>query len=118
MTKKYTVEITPTFASEYNKLKKKFPRIDDDFEEFIDEIEYEDDIGENIQGVVKDGNKVFKKRMKNSSSRKSKRGGFRIIEYLTTEDNTIYLLDIYSKNKQVDISKAKIRRLIKQNIHN
>lgn len=115
---KYIVETTPSFENEYNKLKKKFPRIDDDFEEFIDEVECNGDLGSDFPGVVKDGNKVFKKRMKNSSARKSKRGGFRVIEYLVTEDNTVYLLDIYSKTEQVDISKRKVKRLIRQNIRN
>lgn len=50
--------------------------------------------------------------MSNSSANKSKRGGFRVIEYLVTEDNTIYLLTIYSKSDQVDIATKKIKKLI------
>lgn len=117
MSAKYIVYTTPTFEKEYSKLKKRFPKIDDDFEEFIDEVEIDGDIGSDLSGIVNDGNKVFKKRMKNSSARKSKRGGFRVIEYLVTEDNIVYLLDIYSKTDQVNITNNRIRELIKQNAH-
>ena|SRR5699024_6096243 len=106
-----------TFEKEYNKLKRRFPNIDNDFEELLDEIEIQGSLGDPWQGIIKDGNKVFKKRMKNTSARKSKRGGFRVVEYLVTEDNTVYLLDIYSKSDKEDISKQRIRDLIKQNFN-
>ncbi|MCG7333744.1 hypothetical protein MHZ95_00475 [Sporosarcina sp. ACRSM] len=109
---KYTAITTPTFEARYKKLKKRYPKIDDDFEVFLDEVEIEGDLGEDIQRVVKDGNKVFKKRMRNSSARKGLTGGFRIIEYVVTADNEVYLLDIYSKSDQVNISKEQIRKLI------
>lgn len=109
---------TPSFEKEYTKLKRRFPKIDDDFEVFLDEVEENESLGEPWPGIIKDGNKIFKKRMRNSSARKSKRSGFRVIEYLLTEDNTVYLLDIYSKSDKEDIPKRRIRDLIKQNKNN
>lgn len=67
---KYTIETTPNFERRYKKLKKRFPKIDDDFETLIDEIEVEGNIGDDVPGMTKDGNKVFKKRMENTSSKK------------------------------------------------
>jgi mRNA-degrading endonuclease RelE of RelBE toxin-antitoxin system len=113
----YTVLTTPNFDHEIKKLKKRYPKIVDDYEEFLDEIEINGDSGEDIPGVIKDGNKVFKKRMKNTSANKGLSGGFRIIEYLVTDKNTVYLLDIYSKSDQENISKKKITRLIRENKH-
>src|SRR5690625_2343618 len=101
MTKKYSVYTTPSFKREYNKLKKRYPKIDDDFENFLDDIEFNGILGDPMMGIVKDGNKVFKKRMINSSARKGLPGGFRIIKYLVTEDSSVYLLDIYSKSDKI-----------------
>lgn len=102
------------FEESYEKLKRKYRQIDDDFEDFIDDIEQNGNIGDSIPKIIKDGNKVFKKRMKNSSANKGLSGGFRVIEYLITEDNSIYLLDIYSKSVQENIEKKKILSLIKE----
>mgnify|MGYP007126141545 CR=1 FL=1 len=52
--------------------------------------------------------------MKNSSANKGLSGGFRVIEYLVTKDNVVYLLDIYSKSDYEDISKKKIIKLVKE----
>lgn len=112
---KYIVEITPSFEQAFQKLEERYPKIDDDFEEFLDEIEKNGDLGEDCSGVVKNGNKVFKKRMKNTSARKGKRGGFRVIEYLITSNNHVYLLDFYSKSDQENISNQQIRDLIEKN---
>lgn len=116
MSKNYIVEITPSFEKEYHKLKKSYPRIDDDFDEFLNDVEINGHLGDSVPGIVKDGNKVFKKRMRNTSAKKGLSGGFRIIKYLVTKDNIIYLLDIYSKSDKVNISDKRIRRLIKKEI--
>lgn len=109
-----TVVTTPSFETQYAKLKKRYQKIDDDFEDFLNEIEIDGELGEDIQGIVKDGNKVFKKRMRNKSAKKGLSGGFRVIEYLITEDHTVYLLDIYSKSDQTDIPKKKVIRLVRE----
>jgi mRNA-degrading endonuclease RelE of RelBE toxin-antitoxin system len=108
--RKYIVATTPKFEGSFKKLKKSYPRMKKDFDEFLDEIEEDGDLGEDIPGVVKDGNKVFKKRMRNSSANKGLSGGFRIIEYLVTSDNVVFLLDIYSKNDVDNITAKEIRK--------
>lgn len=116
MGQKYIAIPTMSFKKEYNKLKKRYPKIDDDFNDFLDEVEFEGNIGVPMQGVVKNGNKVLKKRMRNSSANKGLSGGFRIIEYLVTESNQVFLLDIYSKSNQAIIESSRIRTLIRKEI--
>ncbi|MFJ7647469.1 type II toxin-antitoxin system RelE/ParE family toxin [Lysinibacillus sp. NPDC097279] len=118
---KYRVNTTPTFEKEFKRLLKRYPKIVDDFEALIDEIEVNAELGEPIQGVgVKYENhmkkfKIFKKRMPNTSAKQGKSGGFRVIIYLITSSNQVYLLDIYSKNEQENISTKDIVNLIKKN---
>lgn len=116
---KYSVAITPTFEKEFRKLRKRFAKIDEDFEIFLDEIEVNGDLGNPLSGIKltgsDKGNKVFKKRMKNSSASQGKSGGFRVIHYLLTSTNEVYLLDIYSKSDSDDISKNEVQDVVKQN---
>lgn len=113
---KYKVLLTPEFKKEFQKLLKKFPKMDDDFENFLDQVELTGNLGDPIKDLHLDnGNKVFKHRMRNTSANQGKSGGFRIIEYLLTSTNEVYLLDIYSKNSKENISNNKIMRLIKNN---
>lgn len=53
--------------------------------------------------------------MANTSAKQGKSGGFRVIIYLITSNNLVYLLDIYSKNEQENISTKDIINLIKKN---
>lgn len=46
----FTVVTTPSFESQYAKLKKRYPKIDDDFEDFLNEVEIDGELGEDIQG--------------------------------------------------------------------
>jgi len=73
-------------------------------------------LGDPISRVIKDGNKLFKKRMRNTSAKKGLSGGFRIINYLITKDNLIYFLDIYSKSDKVNITNERIKKIIKKEI--
>lgn len=116
---KYKVDTTPTFEKEFRKLQKRYPKIVDDFEALIDEIEVDEELGDPVKGIKlennKKGFKIFKKRMANTSANHGKSGGFRVIIYLITSNNQVYLLDIYSKNEQENISKKEIKDLIKKN---
>lgn len=42
---------------------------------------------------------------------RGKRGGFRVIYYLANEQGYIYLLSIYAKNEQTDLSKQQLKDL-------
>ena len=66
MKSRFSTITTPTFESRFHKLQKKYPKIDEDFEAFLNEVELTGNLSEDIPNVVKDGNKVFKKRITNS----------------------------------------------------
>ncbi|MNH41234.1 hypothetical protein D3C79_1026920 [compost metagenome] len=53
--------------------------------------------------------------MKNSSASQGKSGGFRVIHYLLTSTNEVYLLDIYSKSDSENITKNEVLDVVKQN---
>ncbi|WXU00338.1 MAG: hypothetical protein Ctma_1052 [Catillopecten margaritatus gill symbiont] len=55
----------------------------------------------------------YKLRLKNSSTNKGKGGGFRVVYYVVTKDNRIYLIDIYSKSDQENIEKSHLLKLLK-----
>ncbi|MCV6608476.1 MAG: type II toxin-antitoxin system RelE/ParE family toxin [Campylobacterales bacterium] len=60
------------------------------------------------------GNNTYKVRLKNSSSKKGKSGGYRVITYVLTENNLLGLLTIYSKTNQENIFQKEIDDLIKE----
>jgi hypothetical protein len=48
-----------------------------------------------------------------SSKNKGKSGGARVITYFITEDNELYLLSIFDKSEQDNISNKTLKQLIK-----
>ena len=75
--------------------------------EFIEELEENPMLGTPL------GNNAFKIRLAISSKNKGKSGGARIITYFVTEENEIFLLSIYDKSEQDNVSDKAIKSLIK-----
>lgn len=90
------------------KLSKKYKNIRTDLLFFISEIQ-DGKLGDKIQGLPLS---VYKSRIRNSSVKKGKSAGFRIIYHIKFGE-LIYILSIYSKNDRGDISKKEIIRAIK-----
>lgn len=59
------------------------------------------------------GDNAFKIRLAISSKNKGKSGGARVITYFISADNELYLLSIYDKSEQADISDKALKQLIK-----
>ncbi|MGQ1889972.1 type II toxin-antitoxin system RelE/ParE family toxin [Thermophagus sp. OGC60D27] len=57
---------------------------------------------------------IHKTRMAIASKGKGKSGGARVITYLVTEDNEVYLVYIYDKSQLENISKEQIIELLKK----
>lgn len=84
-----------------------------------------DDYAELLQELIKNpktgndlGSNFRKVRMAIASKSKGKRGGARVITYtlyIDTENSRIYLLTIYDKDEQANISKKTILSLKKAN---
>lgn len=102
------VDTSDFFDDNLRRLARKYPRVLDEVERLIDVLESDERPGDKIPRVKRD---VYKVRLKNPSAGKGKRGGFRVVYYVKVHDH-IYLLTIYSKTDQTDISPEEIRRII------
>jgi hypothetical protein len=101
------ITFTPEFKREYKRLAKKYASLDEDMKELIEELQKNPMLGKSL------GNNAFKIRLAISSKNKGKSGGARIITYLVTEENEVFLLSIYDKSEQENISDNAIKALIK-----
>lgn len=103
---KYKVKALTVFERNLKKLAKKHPSIHQDFSELLQTLE------ENPAQGIALGNNSYKIRMKISSKSKGKSGGARLISHIVVHNETVYLLTIYDKSKQENISEKEILRLI------
>lgn len=103
----YEVIPTKDFKKFFKKLFKKYPSLNNDLLEIIGTLE------ENPQSGTQLGNNIYKIRMAISSKNKGKSAGARIISYVVTEDEEIYLVHIYDKSEISNVPKKAILQLVK-----
>jgi len=96
---------TDTFNKNVKNLSKKDRLLYKDLEYLFELLQ------ENPKAGIHLGNNAYKIRIKNSSNNKGKRGGYRVISYLYTNE-IIGLLTMYSKSKQENIFEDEINDLI------
>jgi mRNA-degrading endonuclease RelE of RelBE toxin-antitoxin system len=110
MTDKPNVSVIATnpFIDQLKTLKKHYRNIAKDIQKLLVQLESGETPGDQVPGI---GFTVYKVRVANRDAKKGKRGGYRVIYYLQTASK-IYLLDIYSKTDQADVSVHEIRQLI------
>jgi hypothetical protein len=103
---------TPTFEKSYKRLKKKYPSLKTDLEEFKKEYNVNCHIGSDLGGGFR------KVRIAVKSKNSGKRGGARIITYdmciKTTEDKVIILVEIYDKSKISTLSDNEYETALKE----
>jgi hypothetical protein len=104
----YSVYPTPDFKKIFKKLAKKHPSLKADLQELTKILKEKPDSGINL------GLGIHKVRMTITSKGKGKSSGARIITYLVTEDNEIYLVYIYDKSQLENITKEQIIELLKK----
>ena len=105
-------EISFTFEFKRNlrALAKKYQSIRSDIQPIIDKLEKGELPGDQIPGVKL---AVFKVRIQNTDIQKGKRSGYRCIYYLKTRDK-IFLVTVYSKLDQTDITAKRIKQILKK----
>jgi mRNA-degrading endonuclease RelE of RelBE toxin-antitoxin system len=105
-------EISFTFEFKRNirALAKKYRSIRTDIQPVIDQLINGDLPGDQIPGA---NLAVFKVRIQNTDIQKGKRAGYRCIYYLKTQGE-IFLVTIYSKLDQSDISAKRIKEILKK----
>ena len=103
----YKVLAIPPFNKQLKRLSKKYPSIGKDL------AELGKDLSENpIQGKSL-GQDCFKIRLAISSKGKGKSGGARVITCVRIIHETVFLLSIYDKSDQEDLSDKELEGLLK-----
>ena len=108
----YAIQITDNFFKKIKKLVKKYKSLADDLEILKKELIENPEIGVSLGGNVR------KIRMAIASKGKGKSGGARVITcdvIVDIENTDIYLLTIYDKNEQENISEKEIQQLKEKN---
>ena len=105
----YNIETIPSFDKDVKKLKKRFPNIKNDLKELIVKLQDEPTLGT----YLAEG--FYKIRLKNSSVPTGKSGGFRVITYFV-QNETLYLVSMYSKSDTDTILIDKLKEIISNSI--
>ena len=101
----FNITSLSSFDKELKKLAKKYPSLKQDYANLLDEIEVNPKLGTPI------GRNCYKIRLSITSKGKGKSGGARVITHLIVniEDSTLYLLKIYDKGDQDNISEIELK---------
>lgn len=102
----YKVIATEPFARKLKRLSKRYSSLLSDLSKLLKELEENPTMGSSL------GNNCFKIRISISSKNKGKSGGGRIITFVKTKNEIIYLLDIFDKSEQANISNQELKLLI------
>lgn len=102
----YKIVPTHTFDRELKRLAKKHRSIKADVYELGKQLEENPTMGDEVI------EHCYKIRMAITSKNKGKSGGARVITYIYVAQETVFLLSIYDKGKQEDISNHELKELI------
>jgi mRNA-degrading endonuclease RelE of RelBE toxin-antitoxin system len=97
---------THRFEKELKRLVKKYPSLKKEYAHLIDNV------SENPQTGVTIGNNCYKIRLAIGSKGKGKSGGARVITYLYSKPNTIYLLTVYDKSEKADLKPNELKEMV------
>lgn len=108
---KVTIDFLPEFERRAKDLAKKYRSFENDYNEFLDELEKNPFAGEPL------GHHTFKNRMAITSKMRGKSGGARVITYNLQVDSSgddvrITLMTVYDKQEISNISDAYLRYLV------
>ncbi|CAB5494841.1 hypothetical protein THERMOT_181 [Bathymodiolus thermophilus thioautotrophic gill symbiont] len=98
----FSVRRTKRFTRSFKRLNKRYKKLADDYKKLVDVLE----VGNH--NAIEITKNIYKIRLQNTSNPKGKSGGFRVVYFLKTKENTLYLLDIFSKNEISSIKKDKL----------
>ncbi len=104
----YSVYPTPEFKRLLKKLAKKHPSLKADLQGLVQILQEKPDSGIYL------GHGIHKIRLAITSKGKGKSGGARVITYLVTQDQEVYMVFIYDKGQLENITKEQILELLKK----
>jgi mRNA-degrading endonuclease RelE of RelBE toxin-antitoxin system len=102
----YKIVATPNFKKEIKRLAKKFHSLKQEYQELIGCLELHPNQGTSL------GHDCYKIRLAIASKGKGKSGGARVITYVLVTNNTVFLLTIYDKSEQSDITDKELQQLL------
>jgi len=105
---KYKVLTIQPFDRQIKRLAKKFLSLKTEYTALIEELE------ENPKKGIPMSNNCFKIRLAIASKGRGKSGGARVITHYYVENETVFLLAIYDKSEQDDISDKELRELLSE----
>ncbi len=102
----FDIIATEPFERKLKRLAKKYKSLQKDLTKLFGDLAENPTMGTSI------GRDCYKIRFAISSKGKGKSGGARIITYVRIVKSTVYLMDIYDKSEQVNISDEELKWLI------
>ena len=103
----YKVKSIAVFEKQAKRLIKKYASLKKELVELVQELK------ENPEHGTPIGKGCFKIRIAIASKGKGKSGGARVITNFVITDNTVYLLSIYDKSEQENLSEKELNELLK-----
>jgi mRNA-degrading endonuclease RelE of RelBE toxin-antitoxin system len=103
----FNVAATPEFLVEAKRLARKYPSLKNDIAILAKQLEITPATGTPL------GKNAYKIRLAISSKRKGKSGGARVITCVKVVAERVYLVSIYDKSQQSDISDKDLKERIK-----
>ena len=108
---RYNVLSISPFDRQLKRLAKKFPSLKEEYAELVAKLE------ENpVQGTSL-GNNCFKIRLAIASKGRGKSSGARVITHVYVENDIVFLIAIYDKSEQTDISNKELKELFMEIEH-
>ncbi|WP_276502027.1 type II toxin-antitoxin system RelE/ParE family toxin [Terrimonas pollutisoli] len=104
----YNIVATPEFLSEAKKLAKKYTSLKNDVAELANQLQSNPAIGTPL------GKGTYKIRLAIASKGKGNSGGARVITCVKIVANIVYLVSIYDKSEQGDITDKDLKERIKR----
>ena len=104
----YSVLTIAPFDRQIKRLSKKYPSLKAEFASLIEELEQNPEKGTPM------GNNCFKIRLAIASKGRGKSGGARVVTHFYVENNTVFLLAIYDKSEQTDITDKELKALLSE----
>lgn len=102
----YNIVTIPPFDRQLKRLVKKFPSLKTEYAKLIESLEKEP-----AQGTAM-ANSCYKIRLAIRSKGKGKSGGARVITHIQVVGRNVFLLAIYDKSEQEDVSDKEIGYLL------
>ncbi|MEX0966534.1 MAG: type II toxin-antitoxin system RelE/ParE family toxin [Bacteroidia bacterium] len=103
----YSVKVLPRFEKLLKRLVKKYPSLKSEYTELVRSLRNDPEQGTAI------GHNCYKIRLAIKSKGKGKSGGARIITHIVVTSEIVYLLSIYDKSEQADITDKELRELLR-----